>query len=163
MNAPTGCPRPNLASRRERQENRLSETSLPGYVLDNKHGSSSAAARTPWPPSQSVSARSAGGSLPKTRVALAASLRPGSHRRTVAVTCILWTSMPAARGTATCIESLEKQSRSMLYTPFWRKRVGDPEVGHPPRGRGSFCRSSRLRKRSRHNSGLDTGSPGQFS
>ena len=39
MSTPTSGSQPNLAIRKERQENRLSGTSLPGYVLDNKHGS----------------------------------------------------------------------------------------------------------------------------
>ena len=39
MNARTGCPRLNLAIRKEMQKNRLSGTSLPGDVLDKKHGS----------------------------------------------------------------------------------------------------------------------------
>ena len=39
MSTPTSCSQPNLAIRKEMQENRLSGTSLPGYVLDKKHGS----------------------------------------------------------------------------------------------------------------------------
>ena len=41
MSTPTSGSQPNLAIRKEMQENRLSGTSLPGYVLDKKHGSSS--------------------------------------------------------------------------------------------------------------------------
>ena len=39
MSTPTSGSQPNLAIRKEMQENRLSGTSLPGYVLDKKHGS----------------------------------------------------------------------------------------------------------------------------
>lgn len=45
------------------------------------------------------------GSVPRISSILAASPRPRSHRRTLAVTCILWTSMPTARGTATSSRS----------------------------------------------------------
>ena len=44
------------------------------------------------------------GSVPNRRKEACAS-PPGPGRRTAAVSCILWTSTPAARGTATCIES----------------------------------------------------------
>ena len=44
MSTPTSGSQPNLAIRKEMQENRLPGTSLPGYVLDKKHGSSSLSA-----------------------------------------------------------------------------------------------------------------------
>ena len=53
-----------------------------------------AATVTPRPRSQSVIARTPSGSAENSRVAV----RAGSHNRTVAVTRILCTSRPAARG-----------------------------------------------------------------
>ena len=72
-----------------------------------------AAAVTPCPHSHSVMARRPSGSALNSRVAVRAGPLPASHNRTVAVTCILCTSRPAARAQTTCMSSVHMVSLSL--------------------------------------------------